>query len=171
MDSKLTETYQVIDIMIQKNQLKLRDYITGWKEDLAMEAYTLCLEFPKLTVAEAVEKAYRQDTNKLRLINDAGYATTLPFASVSNADLNAGTPIPENTSNVERDAKWKEQFESIKPLLEDMEIQIVERLLDNKKILEIAAELGIHSSTIRRTVVRIQDKVERVKHHEKDNMD
>ena len=73
MDSRLTKAYKVIDTMIQKNQLKFRDHVTGWKEDLAMEAYTLCLEFPKLTTKEVVEKAYRQETNKLRLFNNSGF--------------------------------------------------------------------------------------------------
>jgi len=105
MDSKLTRAYKIIDSMVQKNQLKFRDHITGWKKDLAMEAYTLCLEFPKLTIKEAVEKAYRQDANKLRLLNNSGYAVTLPFASVRNSDLNTGTPVPENISNTERNIR------------------------------------------------------------------
>ena len=150
----MKEFYKIINTMLRKGQLVHHERLTGWKDDLASEAYTIWLE-TGYSKGMCVRRAYDHYANKLRMYANKGRATVLPSYDVPSQITPQTTLVPENVDNTARNKKWQEQFENLKPLLNKIEIEIIDMLLDNKEIEYIATTLGI----CERTICRFVDKI------------
>lgn len=154
--------YKIVDTMLKKNQLIHHERTTGWKDDLITEAYVIWLE-TGFSKEMCVRRAYDNYANKMRTYADKTRATVLPFSDIPAQAIANSTSVPENIDNTERDRKRQEYFEKVKPLLNKCEITIIDMLLNNKKIKEIATALGVCERTIHRSVAKVTKRIEEAK--------
>ena len=156
----LEEAYRIIDSLIQNKSLRYHEQITGWKYDLAMDGYALHLEHPALGLKGAIQKIYRNKTNKLRdRSNKRHYTVILPFSAVPQGAIEAGESTPVNTSNLEMYDQWFKDFEKYAHLLTPGEADLICMLFDGLTIKEICATIGITPPTIYRAIETIKGKV------------
>ncbi len=150
----MKEFRKIINVMLHEGKLIHHERLTGWKDDLASEAYVMWLE-TGYSKGMCVRRAYDKYANKLRMYANKGRATVLPSYDVLSLVTAQTALVPENIDNAARNKKWQERFESLKPLLNKDEIKIIDMLLDNKKIEYITTTLGI----CERTICRFVDKI------------
>ena len=150
----MKEFRKIIDVMLHEGKLIHHERLTGWKDDLASEAYAIWLE-TGYSKDMCVRRAYDKYANKLRLYANKGRATVLPSCDVLSLITAQTALIPENIDNAVLNKKWQEQFEKLKPLLNKDEIKIIDMLLDGKEIKYITTTLGI----CERTICRFVDKI------------